>query len=475
MQLTFKASLFLSITCGMNACRARNYDAALSAEKPALEAALAEEFDYLARLTSQDLPSLESQLYLKAAYQARFGRDLGQIAGEGSRAEIETHFGPSDYMEGKFYIDFSASELTEKQLINFTNDFLGDSLVSKELIEDHVFGYRSLVDLLEKKPAGLNSDLFKLDPEMIEKLKNNGQQDTAPGFRDEFGTGLQPSPGLKGVAVRGRLTRITDRNGFIWEVGSTEQKRARGIGFKMNPRPRYLANVFHKFVRYLANARMLASTEALLKLKNPHLREEQLTSKQIARSSNSRNIRFLSPAEALELSPSSRNEVLIIPDLHNSSATLFLLRELIASKNWNWIGLEAPADCQPDINNKQPGQTPPCIGDFLDNQGSKRRVWFTDAAKTKYDAFPESFFVDLLDYAKSHGVSVYFNDANRAYKGGWPFNDLLAFKTRNFLFATKVPKTGSGIIFGGLWHFNDSKDNVQDFLPQESTVAMVKY
>lgn len=449
----------------------------------------------------KDERSLIGELNLDPDSQLRFFRNKSTDKTD-RRSFIEKNFGPSDYMPNQNTLMFPGTGLVEEDLIGFVETFIKSELERMSAEKERLYGFKPQ-SKFDKKPTEVDvlfgykeewSELQKSNYKVLIKelgtsdkeAKDKKQNDSAPGFSN-----TRPVDGLLNessgdthselirdlftpilVEVRGRLTKLSYINRenklIIFQVFTYPNKTA----FKIDIDGREsVLNEYHLFVRFLRDQNSDGLAKLLTSIKTPHLAEEQKTWDFMLQNRKTRPIKNMKLREFLSFSP-PQNYTFIIPDFHESMFTqkLVELQLTQGQKKWDWIAIEAPLDCQSELDS-QKFDANGCLGLVFDAATHKRK-WSTLEAQQKFPLPTDHSIQVLLKAAFQNSIKVYFVDAAIKYKRGWSYKDsrgwslfdLLAFKTRNWIMANRLPKQGRGILFAGAWHMNDTKDNVQDFL-----------
>ena len=164
----------------------------------------------------------------------------------------------------------------------------------------------------------------------------------------------------------------------------------------------------------------------------------------------------------------SEHKVLMIPDSHGDMSRLQYLRESITSKSYDWVALEMiPHTLQATVSQFIDEPT----GSESYNSARQNLLEYFNSHwnnKFKEQASPEDNpYFQILELAKKERVQVYAIDTDLDYYAMNPQQDPLIVGTRNKVWADSVPKSGKGIMFGGLAHFHWNKGiAVQDFLAE---------
>ncbi len=455
--------MFLFITViglALASCKLRNPDTVLLAEPSNEFEIMNAEYENFKRLARQS-PAVQG-FNLDPSMQARYFRNLNPDRTD-PRKFIEANFGPSDYMTNQNIIMFEGHGFREEELLQFVEAYTNGKVITTSTDDDMLFGY------------GVDDAKFQ---QILKGSSEAKPQDSTSGFSNwnvdglvhgGFGSSYDAISFLY-KEVRGRLTRLrvsgkraTDLD---FEVYALPDKTA----FKMAIGKSDVSGLdeYHLFVRFLRDQKSARLAPVLASLKTPHLAEEQATWSRMQENRPAQALQTYSMNDLLAFVPPP-DFAFIIPDLHNQKFPHRLVEQQLGAtpKKWDWIAIEAPLDCQSEIDSKKIEEYG-CVNDVFEAT-IYDRAWSTVGAMKFFRPSSEHHLKILLDAAIKNSIKIYFIDAKINYKRGWPGSDLLGFKTRNFIFANRTPKSGRGLIFGGLWHFNDSKDNVQDFLATKTS------
>jgi hypothetical protein len=165
--------------------------------------------------------------------------------------------------------------------------------------------------------------------------------------------------------------------------------------------------------------------------------------------------------------PESTHGVFLVGETHGGTEAFELAEELVLSPVTDWLALEMlPEDLQPLLD-RYLASTDGSEG-WEDARAALLRFysrnWNTRGHEVTDDPADNPYF-RLIDLARSSGKPVYALDTSELYVmfryGEFP----LGTATRDFVWASRIPEWGRGVVYGGSSHFApDRRPNMPIFL-----------
>lgn len=159
--------------------------------------------------------------------------------------------------------------------------------------------------------------------------------------------------------------------------------------------------------------------------------------------------------------------VLLVGETHGDSEAYGIVEEMILSPDTDWFALEMfPEDLQPLLDRYLTSADG--SGGWQDAREAILRFysrnWNTRSHEVTEDPADNPYF-RLLELARSSGKPVVAMDASEIYVtfrfGEFP----LGAATRDYVWASKIPDWGRGVVYGGASHFApDRRPNMLTFL-----------
>lgn len=174
------------------------------------------------------------------------------------------------------------------------------------------------------------------------------------------------------------------------------------------------------------------------------------------------------PLEAGDLSLfyKSQNGLLMVGDSHGTPEITRKVAEVLANPRADWLLMEMiPSDYQGRLDTflKEPETSASFQEAKTELMAHLDRGW---NHRNSPEVGEQNIYYKLLLAAKATGKPVYAADACEPWLNG-AFGFIGMFMTlapRNVLWASRIPKSGNGIVFGGDGHFNmDWNGSFQDF------------
>lgn len=206
---------------------------------------------------------------------------------------------------------------------------------------------------------------------------------------------------------------------------------------------------------------------------NPHINEERQVLARLREVSETTTKIEKTERKQIDQFLNSEDSLLIIPDLHNSPASMAFALNIIQDKRVQYVGTEISESGQADFNKlNKPNRRFALIGNLeeMDDNWNYKREWETNISnidKSLHEIFNKASDMELIHAVTAiRSKPVIFLDAKMPYLDERSLcGTKLSHMTRNLIWAKKIPSRGRVVVFAGASHFAQKQAvNFQDFV-----------